>query len=132
MIAFWRDLFLFLRFWALERVYPTSPKIAKHLAEPVPGVISCVSDLRSSRIPGRRSIFDLIPHQQQLPVSQGAQPHPLIGADRIRRLIGIQPQVLFAENGRNARWRTAKDTSDTDPSRVWLSGPVQNSHIGRL
>lgn len=48
-------------------------------------------------IPGRLEVIHFTSHEQQLPISQSGYPHPLIGADRVRRLIGVQAQVLFAE-----------------------------------
>jgi len=42
-------------------------------------------------------VFHGISHKQKLPISQIAQPHPLIGANQIRGLVGVQTQMLFQE-----------------------------------
>jgi hypothetical protein len=47
------------------------------------------------RVPGRPQVFDVVAHEQQLPIGQGTHLHPQVNTRGLRGTVGVEAQALL-------------------------------------
>ena len=77
-------------------------------------------------MPGWAIRLDDTPHQEQLPVGQGHDPHPVLQACQIGGAMAVEPQMLFEKAKQVLDGKTPQvHAAQVLKRRGWRSGPEE-------